>query len=77
MRIFFILSIVSLFITDNLVAQTPNDTVINMKIKMKDAVLLAQQNYHLLKSEKYESEAALKNVDVVKYSRLPIIYATY
>jgi len=44
---------------------------------MKDAVLLAEQNYHLLKARKYEADAANENVNVVKYSRLPTIDATY
>lgn len=54
-------------------AQSPSDTL----IQMKDAVLLAEQNYHLLKARKYEAEAANANIDVVKYSRLPAIDATY
>ncbi len=54
-------------------AQNSLDTVIGLK----DAVTLAQQQYHLLKARKYESDAAAKNVDVVKYSRLPSIDATY
>jgi outer membrane protein TolC len=54
-------------------AQNPPDTLIGLK----DAVVLAQQHYHLLQAHKYTSEAAAKNVDVVKYSKLPSIDATY
>lgn len=55
------------------VAQMPADTL----VRLKDAVLLAEENYHLLKAGKYEADAAIKNIDVVKYSRLPAIDATY
>src|SRR6266542_2049645 len=65
--------IIAFFISDNTIAQTPSDTL----IQMKDAVLLAEQNYHLLKARKYEADAANENVNVVKYSRLPTIDATY
>lgn len=46
-------------------------------IQLKGAVTLASQRYHLLQARKYESAAAAANVDVVKYSRLPTIDATY
>jgi outer membrane protein TolC len=57
----------------NVSAQIQNDTT----IRLKDAVQLAEQRYHLLLSGKYESEAALKGIDVARYSRLPTIDATY
>jgi len=37
-------------------AQTPPDTLVHLK----DAVLLAEQNYHLLKARKYEVDASYK-----------------
>lgn len=54
-------------------AQTPADTL----IRLRDAVQMAKQRYHLLQAKKYEAGAALKNVEVVKYSRLPGIDASY
>jgi outer membrane protein len=54
-------------------SQSSVDTLISMK----GAVQLAEQNYHLLKARKYEADAASKNVDVVKYGRMPTIDATY
>jgi len=54
-------------------AQAQTDTVIHLK----DAVQLAQQRYHLLKSHQYETDAAAKAVDVAKYSRLPTIDVSY
>jgi outer membrane protein len=62
-----------LLICGNAIAQMPPDTL----IKIRDAVQLAEQRYHLLKAGKYEADAASKNIDVVKYSRLPSIDATY
>lgn len=38
---------------------------------------MAEQNYHLLKSKKLEADAAQKNIDVAKYSRVPSIEASY
>src|SRR5258708_36004412 len=57
----------------NVSAQIQNDTT----IRLKGAVQLAEQRYHLLLSGKYLSEAASKGIDVAKYSRLPTIDATY
>src|SRR5437762_1999757 len=65
--------IIALLFCVNAMSQTPGDTL----IRMKDAVLLAEQRYHLLKARKYETDAAIKNIDVVKYSRLPTIDASY
>jgi outer membrane protein len=62
-----------LLVWSNAVAQMPVDTL----IRLKDAVQLAEQRYHLLKFHKYEADAAKKNIDVTKYSRLPTIDATY
>ena len=66
-------TVVVLLIWSHTTAQTPADTL----IKIKDAVQLAEQRYHLLKARKYEADAAVKNIDVTKYSRLPTIDATY
>ncbi len=46
-------------------------------IRIHDAVNMAGQRYHLLKSKQYEADAASKAVDVVKYSRMPSIDASY
>lgn len=46
-------------------------------ISLKDAIAWGDQNYHLLNVRKYDAAAADKNVDVVKYSRLPTIDASY
>ncbi len=61
------------FISHITCAQKPVDTLMDLK----SAVLMAEQRYHLLKARNYEAEAAAKYVDVVKYSRLPTIDATY
>ena len=55
------------------VAQTSMDTL----LQLNGAVMMAEQRYHLLKSKKYEVDAALKYVEVVKYSRIPTIDASY
>jgi outer membrane protein len=54
-------------------AQAPADTL----IQMKGAIQLAVQRYHLLKSKQYEAEADTIYIDVVKYSKLPSIDASY
>jgi outer membrane protein len=54
-------------------AQTLPDTL----IQMKGAVQMAEQRYHLLKSNQYESDAAAKYIAVVKYSKLPSVDASY
>jgi outer membrane protein len=69
----YLLFTVAIFTTCKTIAQNPSDTL----IKLKDAVLLAEQHYHLLKAGKYEADAANENVNVVKYSRLPAFDATY
>ena len=63
----------ALMLCCNAMAQSQVDTLIHLK----GAILLAEKNYHLLHAKKYEAAAATKNVDVVKYSRLPAIDATY
>src|SRR6266487_688940 len=65
--------IIALLIFSNATAQAPSDTL----IQMKDAVRMAEERYHLLKARKYETDAAIKNIDVVKYSSLPTIDASY
>ena len=52
-------------------AQTPIDTL----VEMKGIVEMAARRYHLLKAGKYEADAAAKNIDLTKYSRLPNINA--
>ena len=63
----------ALFFCNNLIAQNPTDTL----VRLKEIIRLAPERYHLLISRKYEAEAAGRNVDVIKYSRLPVIDATY
>jgi outer membrane protein len=54
-------------------AQSSPDTL----VWLKDATEIGAQRYHLLKASKLESDAAIKNIAVAKYSRLPSIDATY
>lgn len=63
----------ALFLCSNIMAQSPVDTL----IQLKGAIQLAEQRYHLLQARKYKVEAATKNIDVTKYSRLPSVDATY
>lgn len=67
-----ILLAVQLFI-GKAIAQTLTDTA----IQLKDALRLSEERYHLLKSKKLDADAATKYVDVVKYSKLPTIDASY
>lgn len=55
------------------IAQAPADTL----IQLKTVIRLAGQRHHLLKSKQYEAEAATKYIDVVKYSKLPSVDASY
>jgi outer membrane protein TolC len=64
---------VAVLMFGNTYAQSPGDTL----LELKSAVQMAEQRYHLLKAHNYEAQAAAKYVDVVKYSRLPTIDATY
>ncbi|MEX6689859.1 TolC family protein [Danxiaibacter flavus] len=52
-------------------------TVPLMPISMLDAVTLGKNRYHQLKAVQSDADAASKNVDVAKYSRLPTIDAAY
>jgi outer membrane protein len=55
-------------------AQIPGDTL----IKLKDAVLLAEQRAPVVQSKRYESEAAFKNIEAARYTtNMPTIDATY
>src|ERR1700712_5220383 len=62
-----------LLICDCALAQTLPDTL----LKIKDAVQLAQQHYHLLQASRYEAEASQKNISLAKYSRKPTIDISY
>ena len=55
------------------IAQAPADTL----IQLKTVIRLAGQRHHLLTSKQYEAEAATKYIDVVKYSKLPSVDASY
>jgi outer membrane protein TolC len=66
-------SLLALIICCESTAQIPVDTL----VRLRDAVQLSEQHYHLLKAGKYEADAAAKNIDVTKHSRLPTIDATY
>ncbi|MFL5787771.1 MAG: TolC family protein [Flavisolibacter sp.] len=44
---------------------------------MRGALQLAEQKYHQLKAISYQVESANKNVEVVKYSKLPSLDASY
>ena len=55
------------------IAQAPVDTL----IQLKDAIRLSEEHYHLLKSKKFEADAATKYIKVIKYSKLPTIDASY
>src|SRR5689334_22082180 len=70
LRSIYPLSVVLLFCL-HVRAQT--DTTIHLK----DAVQLAEQRYHLLKSYQYQADAATKAIDVAKHSRLPTIDVSY
>lgn len=54
-------------------AQQPADTT----VRLNDMLQLAEQRYHLLQAKRNEATAAAKNVEVIKYSKLPAIDATY
>jgi len=65
--------LILVFITVSTHAQLPVDTL----IKLKSAVQMAEQRYHLLQADKYETEAAQKNIALAKYGRKPTIDASY
>ncbi|AEW01094.1 outer membrane efflux protein [Niastella koreensis GR20-10] len=65
---------VALFFYTSAHAQIQDDTLVHLK----DAVLLGQDRAPLLISIKYESDAAVQNINVAKYNtRVPTIDATY
>lgn len=66
------LLIVQLFIS-KAIAQLPADTVLHLN----DALRLSEDRYHLLQSKKFEADAATKYINVIKYSKLPTIDASY
>ena len=49
----------------------------DISITLKSAIEITNENYHSLRARDYEAQAALKNVDVAKYMRVPTIDATY
>ncbi|MBN8838457.1 MAG: TolC family protein [Sphingobacteriia bacterium] len=68
-----LISLFLLIVSNRAISQT-TDTLITLK----DALQMAEQRYHLLKSKQYEISAAQKNVDVVKYnSTMPSLDASY
>lgn len=73
-KIFAIIALLlAQFIAGKAIAQSPTDTVLHLN----DALRLAEERYHLLKSKKLEADASTKYIDVVKYSKLPSIDASY
>ena len=63
----------AMLICSHVWAQGSVDTM----IQLNGAIQLAQQRYHLLQARKYEADAAIENIEVAKYSRLPSIDASY
>src|SRR5437879_5665245 len=54
-------------------SQTLSDTMVHLS----DVLRMAEQRYPLIKSKKLEIQASQKNTQVVKYSWLPTIDASY
>src|SRR5215472_1142111 len=54
-------------------SQSRGDTILGIN----DAIRMAEENYHHLKAGKLEAQAASRNIDVAKYSRLPTVDLTY
>lgn len=54
-------------------ASAQQDTLLSLN----DVIVLGNQNYHLLRARTFDAIAAEKHVDVVKYSRLPTLDASY
>ncbi len=67
------LPVLLLTISSATVSAQQTDTL----IRLKDAVTIGEQRYHLLQAQKYNIEAAEGNVNVVKYSRLPSLDVSY
>ena len=65
--------VIGFLLSPVLKAQETRDTLIHLK----DALLLAEQRYHLLQSKKSEAEAASKNIDAIKYSAVPSLDISY
>ena len=65
--------LVFLFLLGPLKLSAQMDSVIHLA----DALRIAEESYHLLKSKKLEADAAVKIIDVTKYSRMPTIDASY
>src|SRR2546423_336276 len=66
-------SFLAIILNCRAIAQTPIDTL----IKMQGAIQLAEQRYHQLKVISYRTESADKNIEVVKYGKLPTLDASY
>jgi outer membrane protein TolC len=71
LKVFNLLTALFLLIDVRVYAQA--DTL----IRLPDALRIAEERYHLLKSKKLEAAAAAASIEVTKYSRLPTIDASY
>ena len=54
-------------------SQTLSDTLVHLR----DVLQLAEQRYPLIKSKRLEVQASQKNTEVIKYTRVPAIDASY
>src|ERR1700674_2530937 len=54
-------------------AQNFQDTL----LRLSGAIQMAEQRFPLLRAKRLEVQASIKNTDVVKYSRLPTVEASY
>lgn len=73
-KIFIVLNLCIIqLLLDSITVLAQTDTLIHLP----DALRLGEENYHLLRSKKLEIDAANKYVDVIRYSRLPTIDASY
>jgi outer membrane protein len=63
----------SIFFAKVCCAQTYSDTLLHLS----DALQMAEQRLPLLKSKRLEVQASIKNTEVVKYSRVPTLDASY
>jgi outer membrane protein len=72
-RIIVIITFVTGTLPLALRAQSSPDTLVHLK----DALILAEQKYHLLKAKKAEADAATKSISVVKYSVVPSLDISY
>ncbi|HWB27675.1 MAG TPA: TolC family protein [Chitinophagaceae bacterium] len=69
--LFFVFAVIFLIRGSRVHAQV--DTLVHLP----GAVQQAGERFPLLLAKKYESDAGIKNVDVIKYSKLPTIDASY